>query len=88
MTLTGWRFVGLLDEAVQHDNSLADERTKQNPRNAFHASQSKFEQTFAERLRMWLPEIGADGDMRRVSTMYLAASVSSRFRISVCTASL
>ena len=73
---------------MQHDDSFGDQSTEEYARNPFGAFQSQLEQTVTKGFGMRAPKFGPSTTIRRVSTIYLAANVSGRLRISVCTTSL
>jgi hypothetical protein len=88
LTFSTRRLVRLLDEAMQHDDSFGGQRTEENARNPFGAFQSQLEQTVTKGLVCGAPKFWPSTTIRRVSTIYLAANVSGRPRISACTTSL
>ena len=54
------RPVGLLDEAVQHDDSPADESAEEHACDSFGTFQPKLEQAFTERFGVRLSEVGTE----------------------------
>ena len=56
----GGCLVAFLDEAVQHDNTLADKRAEEDSRNALCPFEPQFEKAFTKRLGMRLAKVGPE----------------------------
>ena len=60
LTFAKRRLVRLLDKAMQHDDSLGDQRTEEYARNPFGAFQSQLEQTVTKGLGMRCSQVRAE----------------------------
>jgi hypothetical protein len=82
------RAFGLLDEAMKHDDTLANEGAKEHPGDA-SAPLSRSSNRPSPNAFVWgSPRFGPSATIRRVSTTYRAANVSGNPVIWSCTASL
>lgn len=75
--LAGWGLVRFLDEALQHDDALSNERAEEHTSDTLGAFQPQLEQPAAKRFCMRNAQVRADTTIRLVITIYRAASVSA-----------
>src|SRR4029079_16818881 len=87
LTLAKRRLVRLLDKAMQHNDSLGHQSTEEYTGNPLRAFQSQLKLTITKSFGMWCSQVWAEYNHSSREQIYLAANVSGRLRISVCTTS-